>query len=228
MESLKKIVYSTSDELVNSGILDSGNLEHYSGLLSKICDSTNAFITIHDLKKLRVAYINEACKSFYGLKQNVISGFDTAYYVSTFHPRTLDLLVKSYNFFFESNGIGDLKMLYSLKHTSGNYMDVLGHTITCIRENDKPRYALTASYYAERLNDLYIKKSDCVSVQLLSKRELEILELIYNNKDKHQIAEELFISVETVRTHRKNLMKKLNVTTIVELIKRASDILLIK
>ena len=45
----------------------------------------------------------------------------------------------------------------------------------------------------------------------LSKRETQILDLICNGKGRRQIAQELFIDLETVRTHIKNIYVKLDV-----------------
>lgn len=55
----------------------------------------------------------------------------------------------------------------------------------------------------------------------LSKREQEILKLSAQGKSSPEIAEELFISVATVETHRRNLKKKLNVHSSYEVLKYA-------
>jgi len=47
----------------------------------------------------------------------------------------------------------------------------------------------------------------------LTKRETQILELIAKGKDRCQIANELFIEIETVKTHVKNIYIKLNVNS---------------
>ncbi len=52
---------------------------------------------------------------------------------------------------------------------------------------------------------------------LLTNREKEILALISKEYSTKEIASELFISVNTVETHRKNLMKKLKVKNVVGL-----------
>lgn len=44
---------------------------------------------------------------------------------------------------------------------------------------------------------------------LLSKRELEILELIVNGASNHDISEKLYITVGTVKTHVRNILNKL-------------------
>lgn len=55
----------------------------------------------------------------------------------------------------------------------------------------------------------------------LTDRELEILKLITQEYSGKEIGEELFISSNTVETHRKNLIKKLNVKNTIGLVKYA-------
>ena len=55
----------------------------------------------------------------------------------------------------------------------------------------------------------------------LTPREMEILKLITQAKTNKQIAVDLFISDQTVGVHRKNIMRKLNVSTSAGLIKFA-------
>jgi len=55
----------------------------------------------------------------------------------------------------------------------------------------------------------------------LTKRELEILKLIAEEYTGAEIAEHLFISKNTVETHRKNMVQKLGVKNIVGLVKYA-------
>jgi two-component system nitrate/nitrite response regulator NarL len=56
---------------------------------------------------------------------------------------------------------------------------------------------------------------------LLTERELDILRLIAKENSNKQIAEKLFISERTVETHRKNIFRKTNTTSLVGLIKYA-------
>ncbi|MEI6019487.1 MAG: response regulator transcription factor [Bacteroidota bacterium] len=57
----------------------------------------------------------------------------------------------------------------------------------------------------------------------LSKREIEILELIALEKKSNEIAELLQISLNTVETHRRHLFEKLQVSNLAGLIKAAMD-----
>lgn len=56
----------------------------------------------------------------------------------------------------------------------------------------------------------------------LTKREIEIIKKIADDKSNQEIADELNISLRTVETHRRNLMQKLKVKTVVALLKYAA------
>jgi len=76
-------------------------------------------------------------------------------------------------------------------------------------------------YYSS--NVLTIKNTPPEIINKLTPREIQILKLIAFEKNNRNIAEDLFISLETVKTHRKNLKKKMNVTTTHELINYAIE-----
>ena len=66
------------------------------------------------------------------------------------------------------------------------------------------------------------EKSEVLPIAL-TKRELEILELIVGEHTSAEIAGQLFISINTVETHRKNLLHKLQVKNTVGLVKYAYE-----
>jgi len=55
----------------------------------------------------------------------------------------------------------------------------------------------------------------------LSKRETQILEMVSEGKSRSQIANDLFIDSETVKTHLKNVYVKLDVSSKADAIKAA-------
>lgn len=63
--------------------------------------------------------------------------------------------------------------------------------------------------------------TDKLSTLQLSNRELEILELVVDGNGTKQIAEQLHISPRTVETHRKNIMDKLEVSSVASLVRVA-------
>ncbi|NOQ73534.1 MAG: response regulator [Crocinitomix sp.] len=58
----------------------------------------------------------------------------------------------------------------------------------------------------------------------LSKRETEIIKILLENKSNQEIANQLFIGVETVISHRKNIYRKLGVNNILDLYKLVSEL----
>ena len=57
----------------------------------------------------------------------------------------------------------------------------------------------------------------------LSKREQQVLQGILQGKPNKLIADELFISIKTVEVHRSNLMSKLEVKTVTDLVRLAIE-----
>ncbi len=78
-------------------------------------------------------------------------------------------------------------------------------------------------FYCHKILDLIIERSfpskseDC-SATPLSSREKEILTLVAKGMVAKEIAAELHISPHTIYTHRKNILKKLNLTSPTEMI----------
>ncbi len=68
--------------------------------------------------------------------------------------------------------------------------------------------------------------NDCAPANL-SEREIEILKLIANGSSSLKIADQLHISVHTVNSHRKNILKKLKLKSPTQLVAYAHEIGLI-
>lgn len=80
------------------------------------------------------------------------------------------------------------------------------------------------NYFSKEVSDIYNEgsfKSDYSPIPELSKREQEVLKLIGDQFTTKQIADKLFISQNTVESHRKNMFSKLNVKNVAGLIKMA-------
>ncbi|MBI2427551.1 MAG: DNA-binding response regulator [Ignavibacteriales bacterium] len=61
----------------------------------------------------------------------------------------------------------------------------------------------------------------------ISKREYEVLELIAQGMSNQEIAEKLFVSLPTIKTHSSNLFLKLNVRRRTEAVKKAKELMLL-
>ena len=74
----------------------------------------------------------------------------------------------------------------------------------------------------QRLNKLI--ETDDGLVERLSERELEVLRLIVAGLSNKKIMEELFISLNTVKTHISNIFSKLDVHSRTEAIVKAKEL----
>ncbi len=54
---------------------------------------------------------------------------------------------------------------------------------------------------------------------ILSRRETEVLKLISLEFTSAEIATQLFVSIETIKSHRKNLLQKLNARNVAGLVR---------
>jgi len=72
-------------------------------------------------------------------------------------------------------------------------------------------------------------KIDEVNLQLLgiSKREYEVLELISQGMSNQEIAERLFVSMSTVKTHVSNIFSKLDASRRTQAVQRAKELRII-
>jgi two-component system, NarL family, nitrate/nitrite response regulator NarL len=77
-------------------------------------------------------------------------------------------------------------------------------------------------YLSLEINSIEVKEQLNKSAPIISTREKEVLKLIANGLTNPQIAEQLFISLHTVDSHRKNLLTKFNVNNTASLIKLAA------
>lgn len=87
-----------------------------------------------------------------------------------------------------------------------------------------PEFDWSISYTNRQCNKVLITKNQPVKLEVkLTKKEKEIANFLLEGLDSQQIADKLFISRNTVFTHRKNLLKKLNAKNTGEMLKILSS-----
>ncbi len=86
-------------------------------------------------------------------------------------------------------------------------------------------------FFCNKILDVILEKENNQSIGPsalnLSEREIEVITLVASGYSNKEIADKLFISIHTLYTHRKNIMKKLNFKSPVELVLFALDLGLI-
>ncbi len=107
---------------------------------------------------------------------------------------------------------------YILKETA------LSELYTAIQEVSKGNFYLTPSIarmYKDTTGKLATSIDDVPKSKEISIKERQVLQLVAEGEKTRDIAEKLRISIKTVETHRRNIMKKLNIFSVAGLTKFA-------
>jgi two-component system response regulator NreC len=106
---------------------------------------------------------------------------------------------------------------YLVKHSDFNEL------VEAIRAVMRDQLYLSPRISNELVRDYlkHLPDDEATAFSILSEREREILQLLAEGKTKQEIAKILFLSVKTVDSHRQNIMNKLSITTLSDLIRYA-------
>jgi DNA-binding CsgD family transcriptional regulator len=88
------------------------------------------------------------------------------------------------------------------------------------------RVVVEKEVYVTR-NENFVQDTSVAAKLELSKRELEILALLAQGHSNQEIAEKLFVSLSTVKTHNQNLFEKLDVKRRTHAVEKARSLNLI-
>jgi DNA-binding CsgD family transcriptional regulator len=118
-----------------------------------------------------------------------------------------------------------LRQTFCLRSDKNGIFTHTGGIYTALPNFPKP---ITNSYRIHGADALYYQNEHLSHFdQLLSNRELEVLKYISEGYKNVQIADSLFISRNTVETHRKNMLRKLEAKSTPHLVALCKDIGLI-
>lgn len=146
----------------------------------------------------------------------VMNGIDCTKQIKARYPGTKVIIITMYNrkqFIRELFEVGADGCI--LKSNSGKEL------LTAIER------VISGKTYFDQLNDFIDAPKEFKEFRL-SEREIEIIDLIAEGFTSKEIATRLFISEHTVKTHRKNIFQKTNVSDSDELIKWAMNNKLIR
>lgn len=141
-----------------------------------------------------------------------MNGLDAVRRIKQEHPRLKVIMLSSYN---EEHLIEKAKV-----HGANGYLlknvnkEELIQTICLVNQGKSCfPYRLPATHSDLDKEDSFLKQFN------LTKREQELLQLIKTGFTNQQIADQLYLSIYTVETHRKNIMQKLGLKTATELVR---------
>jgi len=167
-----------------------------------------------------------------------LNGLDTARIIKQNHPQVKIILLSTYN---DEHLIEKAKKLgangYLLKTTNKEELlqtiKLLGANGYLLKTTNKEELLQTIKlvasgqacfpYRQPQQKNEFDEKDDFLKQFNLTRRELEILQLIKREWTNQQIADKLYLSIYTVETHRKNIMQKLNLKSPLALHKFITD-----
>ncbi len=242
------------NELLNSqkfteADLDYNILEQHIPYLKKIDELSNSAIMIFDFYKRQHVFISNNISQILNIDLEKAKG-ETSYMDSRIHPDDYPQLMEA-GFYFLCYGFSlppeyrkDSKLVneYRILNGNGKYIRIIEQHM-CLESDMHGNVWLAMGImdispdqnddapFRSRLID--IKKGAVYMFPppnkeaMLTAREKEILQLISKGLISKQIADKLFISVNTVNTHRQRILEKLQADNAIEAIKCASKIGLI-
>lgn len=172
-----------------------------------IAVAANAFEAIQALKaspEIQVAIVD--------INLPEVSGIDLTQKIKNEFPMVKVLAMSTFK---ERSYISQMLMHGALGYlVKSASKDELEEAILCAYEGKQ--------YLSQDLNLLVDEAKAITNFPLITTREKEVLQLIAEGLTSPQIASTLFISLNTVETHRKNLLLKFEVNNTASLIKQAA------
>ena len=204
--------------------------------LNCIANEIPGVIIVHHIPTFAVEYISERGLNYFGVTLEEIRALGAQYHAQYFNEDDATDYFPKVVSIIEKNDIQEMASYFQQVRPSANDPWTWHFSTTKIFMQDdegKPLLSITIalpvdakqhiSTKLERLLEehIFFRKNHELFMSLTS-REKEILRLLALSLSAAEIAEKLVISTHTVETHRKNLRKKLGITSTYELSKFAS------
>ncbi|HNW97758.1 MAG TPA: LuxR C-terminal-related transcriptional regulator [Bacteroidales bacterium] len=223
-DSIKKLANS-SLQYINDNI----ELKEKVLLYDEIISKANVLIHIDDLNTSKMIWGNH--KQFIdilGFSPDDIVAMGIDYLANYYHPDDFDKVNETISFFLNDKGEKH-STLFRIKHKNGEWLKLYTTRTLFKRTSEgKPWLVLAVSVNLStpvdtgaKIEEL-LKENMRLKNQLLlrsiTRREEDVLRLIANGFSNKEISTKLIISVNTVDSHRKNLLKKLNLKNVASLV----------
>lgn len=215
--------------------------------LDAILPYNSTYFCVTNTQELSFEFVSKNMPALLGYDLHKMKMGGMRYFWSLIHPDDIDLWLKALNelmnFTMEEIAVEDrIKMNYTwnyrVKNIHDEYVNIIQNT-TPIEFDIQNKPIIGLAHYTVLSSS--IKMEICASAKLLNtnneyetkyfnnfsqklltdgitNRERDIIRLLILNNSSKEIAKKLFISHNTVDTHRRNILKKLNISTTGELV----------
>ncbi len=233
-------------------IPDYKTIENSIALLERMAEVENSSIAVFDLYRREFVTIKSKHKELVRIDQNEVQTYGLAYFISLMHPDdspvVLDTYKKVFAFGFNlpAEERKDYKTIFNYRlGNQGKYFHIIQQIVTLeLTKRGKIWLGLSLSDMLPenekfdkvhrkvvnlRNGKQYLFDDDDMESnwQRLSTRELEVLGLVSVGLISKQIADKLFISVNTVNNHRQKILEKLKASNTNEAVTYAKNLGLI-
>ena len=215
--------------------------------LDQFLPYSSTFFCITNTQDLKFEYISKNFKACLGLDSVELKAKGMKYFWSRIHPEDIEVWLAALNQLMEftideisekDRTTANYTWNYRFKNAKGEYVNIIQNT-TPLQFDDAKKPIIGMAHYtvldgdmhmdicasAKNLNDnneyetlfyeiVYSQKL----LDVFTNRERDIIRLIITKNKTEVIADKLNISIHTVNTHRKNILKKINIDSTFELI----------
>jgi DNA-binding CsgD family transcriptional regulator len=206
------------------------------GFVEEIFPSHVILLYGHDIRRI---YISESVKSVLGYSAESILHMSDADMLSKIHPEDFEPIAKALekvdastlDYRFELNFRYNFCNSNKYVHLSYEPITIQykGYFVTCVLMRDMTKeqpFKRVMLKIKRRIGKQFVQIDEIVTSgkeEHITHREREIVGLIHKGMRGTEIANMLSISESTVKNHRRNLFKKLNVRSSIELVSRLNE-----
>ncbi len=215
--------------------------------LDEFLPHNSTFFCLTNTQNLSFEYISKNMFSCLGIDSQEMKEKGMRYFWSRIHPDDVESWLSALNmlmnFTIKEIPEEERKQMsytwnYRIKNSNNEYVNIIQNTTPLDFDKEyKPIIGLAhytildsrikmdvcaSAKYLNKNNEYETKYFNNFSQKLLtdgiSNRERDIIRLLILNRSSKEIAEKLFISSNTVDTHRRNILKKLDISSTGELV----------
>ncbi len=208
-------------------------LEEKTAFLEKVLNEVPANIYVSDIGSKSVVWCNKTNEETLGFNLEEIRYMGKDYFNAIMHPDDLDISDDSVEHYEHFEGAGYGGIFRARHRDSQEYKWFIGwarvfetekgkvKTIVCADVDMSPQMN-TDVQLAEALKENLKLRHELLR-KTLTRREAEVVQMVCDGYNSKTIADQLHVSIHTIDTHRKNLLRKLNVRNTVALVALASE-----
>lgn len=235
-----QLIHKFLEKYISQGYSTIDRMDPFMIELEKELERNNQFFYVGDTINLKILFTSKGSEKIIGVTPEK---FNLATFINRTHPKEqaryglarIKYMKLGQDLLLRKKGTSILSTQFLQLNPEGNYTNLLfqGYLFysevalktvyTILLLTDLSKFEISKHgyhfYVGEDLN--YFRYPDEELLQtghVFSDREFEILKLIASGFDSEHIADKLFLSVHTINTHRRNILKKTNKTNTHELV----------